>query len=172
MKRIIFCRLGILSVAALLVMGCFLSFSSGKFVSATDDGAATSKTIPGQSTSDKSAPSKMFSEADFAKSESIIVETNDPEALEEYGDVTKISSEIYVVDTGSKEAAADAADTLDKKESIKKILPDFEVEAQTISYDGMYSWGVGASGLDHYTDWLELAAENGDSAKKHCSGSN
>ena len=144
MKKTTCCRFAILSVAALLITGCFLSFASGRFAAATENGSA----------------SKPISEEDFVY-ETIIVETDKPEALEEYGDVTKLSDELYIVETESKEAAAEAAENLDQKESVKKVLPDFEIKEQDITYDGMYSWGVAATGMDHYTDWLNLVAENG-----------
>ena len=89
----------------------------------------------------------------------IFVKTNDAAILEKYGKVTNFYANWYMVDTESAEAAKQAKEELEQSGAALEVLLDRKVEA----LGDASSWGVAATGMDQYTDYLNQVKENGGS---------
>ena len=111
-------------------------------------------------------------EDDKASSNSIIVQTSNIEELQKddaIEEITEVAEGIYIIDYSDEEIAKEKAEDLSNSNYVDKVVEDSKMRALDIS-DGIdyaenvnssrIAWGVTATGIDHYVDYLDLGIKD------------
>jgi len=124
-------------------------------------------TIPSENAKIEEEVYLIEGEESNTSSNSIIVQTSHIEELEKDEDVeeiTEVAEGIYVIDYKNEEVAKEKTEDLLNSDYVEQVVEDSKMKAldnESRDYsesvrDSRLAWGLSATGMDHYVDYLNL----------------